>query len=156
MSMTEEQLENEALGWLQEVGYKYVSGYAIAPDAETPERSNYLQPLLLERLRGAITRLNPTIPLVAREDALKQIMDLGIPAMLSANRHFHGLLVNGVPVQYQKDGETRGDFVRLVNFVDVAANEWLAVNQYTLKGPSIPVVRTSFCSSTVCRWCCWN
>ncbi|WP_423682356.1 MULTISPECIES: type I restriction endonuclease subunit R [unclassified Undibacterium] len=133
--MTEEQLENEALGWLQEVGYQYVNGYAIAPDGETPERSNYLQPLLIERLRVAIDRLNPAIPLAAREDALKQVMDLGIPALLSANRHFHGLLVNGVPVQYQKDGETRGDFVRLVDFVDVAANEWLAVNQYTLKGP---------------------
>ncbi|WP_423682372.1 type I restriction endonuclease subunit R [Undibacterium sp. WLHG33] len=133
--MTEEQLENEALGWLQEVGYQYVNGYAIAPDGETPERSNYLQPLLVERLRGAINRLNPSIPLVAREDALKQVMDLGIPVLLSANRHFHGLLVNGVPVQYQKDGETRGDFVRLVDFVDVAANEWLAINQYTLKGP---------------------
>ena len=114
MSMTEEQLENEALGWLQEVGYHYVNGYAIAPDGETPERSNYLQPLLVERLRGAIKRLNPTVPLVAREDALKQVMDLGIPALLSDNRHFHGLLVNGVPVHYQKDGETRGDFVRLV------------------------------------------
>ena len=135
MSMTEEQLENEALGWLQEVGYQYVNGYAIAPDGETPERSNYLQPLLVERLRNAITRLNPAVPLVAREDAVKQVMDLGIPALLSANRHFHGLMVNGVPVQYQKDGETRGDFVRLVDFVDVAANEWLAVNQFTLKGP---------------------
>ena len=135
MSMTEEQLENEALGWLQEVGYQYVNGYAIAPDGESPERSNYLQPLLVERLRGAINRLNPTIPLVAREDALKQVMDLGIPALLSANRHFHGLLVNGVPVQYQKDGETRGDFVRLVDFSNIATNEWLAVNQYTLKGP---------------------
>ncbi|MCH8619725.1 type I restriction endonuclease subunit R [Undibacterium sp. TS12] len=133
--MTEDQLENEALGWLQEVGYQYINGYTIAPDGESPERSNYLQPLLVERVRGAISRLNPTIPLVAREDALKQITDLGIPAMLSANRHFHGLLVNGVPVQYQKDGETRGDFVRLVDFADVAANEWLAVNQYTLKGP---------------------
>ncbi|MET3122307.1 type I restriction enzyme R subunit [Oxalobacteraceae bacterium GrIS 2.11] len=135
MSMTEEQLENDALGWLQEVGYQYVNGYAIAPDGESPERGNYLQPLLIERLRGAINRLNPTIPLVARDDALKQVMDLGIPALLSANRHFHGLLVNGVPVQYQKDGETRGDFVRLVDFADVSANEWLAVNQYTLKGP---------------------
>jgi len=112
--LTEDQLENEALGWLQEVGYQYINGYAIAPDGESPERSNYLQPLLVERLRSAINRLNPSIPLVAREDALKQVMDLSIPALLSANRHFHGLLVNGVPVQYQKDGETRGDFVRLV------------------------------------------
>jgi type I restriction enzyme, R subunit len=133
--MTEDQLEKEALDWLLEVGYTPLNGYTIAPDGESPERSNYLQPLLIERLRNAISRLNPSIPLVALDDALKQVMDLGIPALLSANRHFHALLVNGVPVQYQKDGETRGDFVRLVDFADVAANEWLAVNQYTLKGP---------------------
>ncbi len=135
MSMTEDRLESEALGWLQEIGYQYVSGYSIAPDGDYPERKNYQQPLLVERLLGAINRLNPTIPLVAREDALKQVMDLGIPALLSANRHFHSLLVNGVPVQYQKDDQTRGDFVRLVDFADIAANEWLAANQYTLKGP---------------------
>ena len=133
--MTEDQLEQEALSWLVETGYRHICGYDIAPDGALPERNNYVQPILIERLRAAITRLNPNIPLIAREDAVKQVLDLGIPAMLSANRHFHGLLVNGVPVQYQKDGETRGDFVRLVDFVDVATNEWLAVNQYTLKGP---------------------
>lgn len=135
MSMTEDQLESEALGWLQEVGYQCLNGYSIAPDGDYPERKNYQQPLLVERLLCAINRLNPAIPLVAREDALKQVMDLGIPALMSANRHFHNLLINGVPVQYQKDGETRGDFVRLIDFTDIAANEWLAVNQYTLKGP---------------------
>ncbi len=54
--------------------------------------------------------------------------------LLSANRQFHRLLINGVQVEYQKDGETRGDFVRLMDFADVAANEWLAVNQFSIKG----------------------
>ncbi|MCG2583514.1 type I restriction endonuclease subunit R [Massilia sp. TS11] len=133
--MTEDQLEQEALQWLGEVGYTHVYGYDIAPDSEvSPERTDYRQPLMVERLRKAIAKLNPGIPLVAREDAMKQVMDLGIPSLLSANRLFHSLLVNGVPVQYQKDGETRGDFVRLIDFTDVAVNEWLAINQYTLRG----------------------
>lgn len=133
--MTEDQLEQETLSWLEEVGYTPISGYDIAPDGDTPERLDYRQPLLLERLRLAITRLNPAIPLSARDDALQQVMALGIPALLSANRRFHNLLVNGVPVQYQQDGETRGDFVRLLDFASAPTNEWLAVNQYTLKGP---------------------
>ncbi len=132
--MTEDQLEQEALSWLVEAGYRHICGYDIAPDGSTPERADYVQPLLIERLRSAISRLNPQIPLVAREDAVKQVLDLGIPALLTANRHFHGLLVNGVPVQYQKDGETRGDFVRLIDFAVTSQNEFLAVNQYTLKG----------------------
>ena len=114
--MTEDQLEQEALGWLADVGYTPLYGIDIAVDGISPERTNYVQVLLVERLRKAINRLNPSIPLVAREDALRQVMNLDTPVLLAANRHFHRLLVNGVPVQYQKDGETRGDFVRLIDW----------------------------------------
>lgn len=132
--MTEDQLEQEALGWLADAGYSHVYGPDIAVDGITPERSDYVQVVLIERLRNAISRLNPLIPLVAREDALQQVLNLDTPVLLAANRQFHRLLVNGVQVEYQKDGETRGDFVRLIDFVDVAANEWLAVNQFSIKG----------------------
>jgi len=133
--MTEDQLEQETLGWLAEVGYSHLYGPDIAHDGDSPERENYRQVLLVERLRHAIARLNPSVPLAAREDALKQVVDLGLPIQLSANRLFHRLLVSGVPVQYQKDGETRGDFVRLIDWADVRANEWLAINQFSIQGP---------------------
>jgi len=132
--MTEDQLEQEALGWLTEAGYQVLYGPDIASDGSAPERADYRQVVLVDRLREAIARLNPAIPNVAREDALKQVLDLGIPAQLAANQQFHKLLVNGVPVQYQKEGETRGDYVRLADFGDVGANEWLAINQYSIKG----------------------
>ena len=133
--MTEDQLEQEALSWLVETGYRHVCGYNIAPDSADPWRDNFQQVLLLGRLRDAIAKLNPSIPLVAREDAVKQVVDLGIPALLSANQCFHRLLVNGVQVEYQKDGETRGDFVRLIDWANVEANDWLAVNQFSIRGP---------------------
>ncbi len=132
--MTEDQLEQETLSWLADVGYTHVYGPDIAPDGSAPERSNYTQVVLVERLREAIQRLNPNVPQVAREDALQQVLNLETPVLLSANRHFHRLLINGVPVEYQKNGETRGDFVYLVDFVNPAANEWLAVNQFSIKG----------------------
>jgi type I restriction enzyme R subunit len=66
---------------------------------------------------------------------VRQVLELGVPVQLSANRLFHRLLVSGVPVQYQKDGETRGDFVRLIDWADVKANEWLAINQFSIQGP---------------------
>jgi len=116
------------------VGYRPLHGPTIAPEGEHPERSSYQQVLLPGRLREAIDRLNPQIPATAREDALRQVLDLGIPALLSANRHFHKLLVGGAPVQYQKDGETRGDLVRLIDWAEPSKNEWLAVNQFSIKG----------------------
>jgi len=133
--MTEDQLEHEALAWLQDVGYTHLYGPNIAYDGARPERADYRQVQLAFRLREAIHKLNLDIPVAAREDALKQVLDVGIPSLLSANRHFHKLLVGGVPVQYQKDGETRGDFVRLIDWVNPERNEWLAVNQFSIKGP---------------------
>ncbi len=41
--MTEEQLEQEALGWLEEVGYTPLFGPDIAVDGDHPERSDYRQ-----------------------------------------------------------------------------------------------------------------
>jgi type I restriction enzyme R subunit len=133
--MTEDQIEQEALVWLTEVGYTPLYGPDIAPGSDYPERTDYRQVVLLERLRTAITTLNLGIPAGACEDALKQVLDLGIPSQLAANRHFHHLLVAGVPVQYQKDGETRGDFVQLIDWAETKKNEWLAINQFSIKGP---------------------
>ena len=133
--MTEDQLEQETLGWLSDVGYTALYGPDISIDGNAPERGNYVQVVLVERLRKAINQLNPLVPLIAREDALHQVLNLDTPVLLAANRHFHRLLVNGVPVQYQKDGETRGDFVRLMDFENASANEWLAINQFSIKGP---------------------
>lgn len=133
--MTEDQLEQEALGWLAELGYIHIYGPDIAPDSDNPERADYRQVVLVERLRSAVARLNPSIPPAAREDAVRQVLDLGIPSLLAANRRFHQLLVNGVPVEYQQHGETRGDFVRLIDFANPGANEWLATNQFAIKGP---------------------
>lgn len=133
--MTEDQLEQEALGWLADLGYTHLYGPDIAFDGPSPERKDYREVLLTQRLSNAIDRLNPAIPLPARQDALQQVISLGIPSQLSANRYFHQLLVAGVPIQYNKDGDTRGDFVRLIDWTDASKNEWLAVNQFSIKGP---------------------
>lgn len=132
--MTEDQLEQETLGWLADVGYAVHNGLDIAQDGSNPQRADYRQVILPFRLREAIQRLNPLIPASAREDALHRVLDLGIPSLLPANRDLHKLLVGGVPVQYQKDGETRGDFVRLVDWSAASRNEFWAVKQFTIKG----------------------
>ena len=133
--MTEEQLEREAIEWLRETGYQHRFGPDIAPDGDAPERGSYRDVVLVGRLQEAIARLNPQIPAAAREDAVQQALTLDHPIQLAANRAFHRLLVNGVPVEYQIDGETRGDLVRLIDFAYPDRNDWLAVNQFTVKGP---------------------
>jgi hypothetical protein len=54
-------------------------------------------------------------------------------ALVQTNRAFHRMLRDGVPVEYPRpDGSIAGDHVRLVDFGDVRANDWLAVNQFTV------------------------
>lgn len=133
--MTENQLEQEALEWLRETGYQHRFGPDIAPDGDAPERGSYRDVVLASRLQEAIARLNPQIPAAAREEAVQQVLRLDHPVQLAANRAFHRLLVNGVPVEYQQGGETRGDLVRLIDFANPKNNDWLAVNQFTVQGP---------------------
>ena len=115
--MTEDQLERDALGWLADVGYLPLFGPDIACDGEQRlERADYRQVVLENRLKSVVDRINPQIPGAARADAVRQVLDLGTPALLAANRHFHKLLVGGVPVEYPQDGETRGDFVHLIDW----------------------------------------
>ncbi len=133
--MTEDQLEQEALGWLGAVGYTPLNARNLDNLDPRLARTSTREVVLAVSMRAAIDRLNPAVPAAAREDAFRQVLDLGQPALLSGNRAFHRILVTGVPVQYQKGGETRGDFVRLVDWHDANCNEWLAVQQFTIKGP---------------------
>ena len=85
------------------------------------------------RLREAIRRLNPAIPEEAREEALRKVLRVGTPALVQTNRAFHRMLRDGVPVEYPRpDGSIAGDHVRLVEFGDVRANDFFAVNQFTV------------------------
>ncbi|MBK9763003.1 MAG: type I restriction endonuclease subunit R [Flavobacteriales bacterium] len=130
--MTEDQIEQFAIGRLRELGYAYQHGPGIAHDGEHPERASYEQVLLLERLRAAVRRINPRIPAAAQEEAVKQVARIASPELLVNNEVFHRMLTEGVKVDYQQDGNTRGDLVWLVDFTSPANNDLLVVNQYTV------------------------
>ena len=139
-AVLEDHVEQAMLEWLTGLGWSVAHGPDISPpDAKTPgtERDSYREVALRHRLADAIARLNPHIPPGARDDALRRVLSPNVPALVSANRQLHRWLVDGVPVEYQRDGETRGDRVRLLDFADVAANDWLAVNQFSVQGPKL-------------------
>lgn len=54
--ITESEVEDAALAWLEELGYSVVHGPDIGPEGSTPERSSYDEVLLTSRLRKAINR----------------------------------------------------------------------------------------------------
>ena len=133
MSLNESILEDAALEWFAELGYAIGHGPHIAPGEPAAERGSFADVVLAGRLRDAIWRLNPAIPAEARDEALRKVLRVGTPSLVQTNRAFHRLLRDGVPVEYARaDGSIAGDHVRLVNFDDVNANDWFAVNQFTV------------------------
>jgi type I restriction enzyme R subunit len=133
MSLNESHIEEATLEWLDELGYAIGHGPEMAPGEAASERDSFSDVVLKGRLREAIHRLNPAIPAEAREEALRKVLRHETTSLIGNNRAFHHHLRDGVPVEYKRsDGSIAGDRVRLVDFADPAANDWLAVNQFTV------------------------
>lgn len=133
--ITEDQLEKQCLEWFQDNGWDAVFGPDIAHDGAAPERANYREVILLQRLSQALARLNPQIPAKIRDEALQRILKLDHPIAEQRNRDFHRLLLSGLPVTWRENDTVKHDEVRLIDFATMEANEFLVVNQFAIKGP---------------------
>lgn len=128
--ITESDVEQEALDILKKLGYTHLHGPDIGPDG-TNERA-YSEVVLLERLKAAIEKINRKLPSEAKEEAIKKVLRTESQKLIVNNDHFHKLLVDGVPVEYSKNGRIVGDTISLFDFDKPENNEFLAVNQFTV------------------------
>ncbi len=151
MSLNESHVEDAALEWFGELGYTVGHGPHLAPGEPAAERDSFGEVVLVGRLRAALRRLNPALPEEAREEALRKVLRVGTPALVQTNRAFHRMLRDGIPVDFiqpepsprpspsgrgrseaEGEGQRRWDIVRLIDFDDVRANDFFAVNQFTV------------------------
>jgi type I restriction enzyme, R subunit len=131
--MDEAVVEEAVLDWFADLGYEIAHGPDIAPREPSAERDDYRQVILLGRLGAALRRLNPDVPEVALDEAIRVILRTTSPSLNVQNRDFHRQLVWGVSVEAtEHDASIRGRLVRLVDFNDPADNDWLVVNQFTV------------------------
>jgi type I restriction enzyme R subunit len=132
---TESVVEEAALAWLGVLGYVVLHGPDIAVSEPAAERADpgYRDVVLEGRLRQALARLNPAIPPEALDDAYRKLTRTDAPTLLDRNHALHRMLVDGVTVEYRRpDGSIAGAQARVIDFDDPDANDWLAVNQFTV------------------------
>ena len=131
---TEDQLEQLCLDWFRSIGYDYICGYDIAPDGDNPERSDYRQIILHDRLISQLQKINAHIPVSVLEDVALKISKPETPVLIKSNRSFHQFLLEGVKVEFKDNGKSKTDYVQLIDFGNTSNNQFLVVNQYTITG----------------------
>ena len=130
--LCESAVEEMAIEELQSLGYTYIAGVDFAPDASNSDRNSYSDILLISRLQSTLLKINPTVPAEAVQRAAKKLSRIATSNLLADNEEFHKMLVDGVPVEYRKNGDIKGDYVHVVDFENPLNNEFLVVNQYTI------------------------
>ena len=132
--INESIVEQAALDWLKGLGYEVLSGLAIAPGETAAERSDYKQVFLFDRLQTKLEDLNSKIPLEGLQEALRKVRLISHPTLIENNRAFHRLLVEGVDVEFRNsERQIVHDKVWLIDFANPEANEFLAINQFTVE-----------------------
>ncbi len=122
--ITENEIELFAIELLESLGFEYI----YAPEYER----NFEDVILKEKLTNSLTAINPTLEYEQIEYAVKQIERLKTTELLTDNETFHKMLTEGITVEVQKDGVTRGEIVKLIDFDDISNNDFVVSNQFTI------------------------
>lgn len=147
--MNEDQLEQLCLDWFREGGWDVLYGPDIAPDSSNPLRTDYAKTLLENDLQQVFAKINPHLPVESLALCFEQVLSvINKPEsldLITNNKAFHRLLLEGVPIEYKvfsaSDGsheDVISDHAFLIDFECLENNHFVVVNQFTLTGTKQP------------------
>jgi type I restriction enzyme R subunit len=121
-------------------------GIPVLPGSDLVDKVGYAASpsgVIAHTARNDARRLNAHIPAATIDAVVSSLSRPPHPTLVENNRWFHGLLTDGVPVEYKDatTGEVRGGRARLIDFDNPANNDFLLVRQLTIQGPSEKTIR---------------
>lgn len=120
----EEQLEDATLNIFEELGYERLNGYNIDRD--------YHNVFMENNLFDDLCRINKDFNDSQIQDAIKTIKILSHGNPVEDNKIFTRYLLEGVPVQVKTNNGYQYKNVKLIDFDNINANHFQAINQYTI------------------------
>lgn len=137
---TEDQLvEQPAIGLFAELGWQTVSALEEIFGAEgTLGRETPSEVVLVSRLRVALEKLNPSLPPEAISTAVDELTrDRSAMLPEQANREMYLLLKEGIKVSVpdRERGGQKTERLRVIDWENPTANDFLAVRQISFSGP---------------------
>lgn len=131
--INEDAIEQQAIRWLRALGYDHRYGPDIASDGKSPERTGYDQVILADRLRAALATLNPRLSEDEREAVARQFLSPLSPSLVENNLSWRRALTWGVEIEVRRGDQIVGERAVLVDLDNPDRNDWLVVNQLTVK-----------------------
>lgn len=136
--INENTLELNCLAWFEQCGWTILESSELSPEKNNPLRKDYKQVLIEADLQTAFERLNPHLPVSCFEQVLQKLSKPESLDLITNNRVFHQMLLEGVPVSYKKEDDWVNDHAFLVDFNHVYQNRFVAINQFTIQGTKQP------------------
>ena len=121
-SFAEFVVEDAALAWLERLGYAVKHGPEIAPGELFAERGDYGQFVLTTRLRDAVVRLNPTLPIEAIGDAFRKLPVLKARRSMREPGRFIGSAWRSKYERRPCSDEDTSGLSRVPDFLDSSGN----------------------------------
>ncbi len=136
---TEDQLvEQPAIGLFAGLGWEVVSALdEIFGAGSTLGRETKGEVVLVDRLRAALSRLNPGLPAEAIQIAIDDLArDRSAMSLEAANREVYRLLKEGIPVSIpdREHGGQKTERLRVVDWENPEQNDFLLVSQFSVVG----------------------
>lgn len=133
MYFTEDHLEQAVLEVLREYNYKVLFSGEIDRD--------YRNPLYMDDLEEALFAINPGIPAVVIQEAIRKLQALDAGSLIQKNKTFMDWFQNGMEISFEERGESVTRLVRLADFENVDNNHFTVINQWTIQGSTGVVKR---------------
>jgi len=135
-------VEKPTLELLATLGYEVINAYneqygADAVAAGAPGRDDRSEVVLRHRLRPKLAGLNPELPPKALDLAVEEIMrDRSVMDRVRASQAVWKLVRDGVKVTFtDDDGHRATETVRVIDWTNHDANDFVAVSQLWITGP---------------------
>jgi len=132
-------VEQPAIQLFKELGWETVCALEeVLGSGGTLDRETKSEVILVSRLRSVLTRLNPPVSPEAIQLAIDELVrNRSAMSLESANREVWELLREGVKVSVhdRERGGQKTERVRVVDWDDPLANDFLLVSQFTVVGP---------------------
>jgi len=127
--MSEADWEALVMDTLGELAWFPMEGKKIAPGSG--ERESWSELIVPGRLRAAIERINPGLPAAAVQEASQVVLSPKSRDARGENHQVHRYLTEGIRsvVYGDEHGAEHNPTIRLIDYADPYANDFLAVNQ---------------------------